>query len=194
MYCKCGDKCKKPTICAEKVCATTVDADFINSFVADFDEINAKTVTAETVTANQFVVTTDGSTTPTVGLITTPSPPVTLNLPVFGSAFGGCASTPVTAVAPAITGSNAIGIITFSAPIAAGTVLVLTYGDSGYPSTSALVVSFTLQKVDIVSEGYSLPSSPQIVDSTDKFFSVLFGDEVSSKTSTWAYQVTEIVA
>jgi hypothetical protein len=198
MYCKCSDKCKRPTICAEKVCAETVEADFITSFVGDFDEINAKTIKAETVTADQFIVNVPvGAPKPTVEIITASPPTATtapdLALPVFGVPFGGFGATPgAIGDLPTVTGSNVIGTMAFPAPIAGGTVLKATYGGGGFPATSTLVVSFSLQDIDVAAEGYVLPALPQVVDSTNTFFSVLFPDPILSMTSTWSYAVTEI--
>jgi len=200
MYCKCSDKCKRPTICAEKVCAVTVDADFVNAFVGDFDEINSKTIKAETVTADQFIVSVPaGAPMPTVEILAAAPPTAVtapeLALPVFGVPFGGFGAAPgAIGDLPTVTGSNVIGTMAFSSPIAAGTVLVATYGGGGFAATSTLAVSYTLQKIDLAEEGYSLPALPQVVDSTPTFFSVLFPDPIMSMTSTWAYSVTEIVA
>jgi hypothetical protein len=199
MYCKCSDKCKRPTICAEKVCAVTIDADFINAFVGDFDEINAKTIKAESVTADQFIVNVPaGAPKPTVEILDAAPPTATtapdLALPVFGVPFGGFDVAPgAIGDLPTVSGSNVIGTLTFSAPIAGGTVLKVTYGGGGFPATSTLVVSFYLQDIDLNAEGYTLPAAPQVVDSTNTFFSVLFPDPILSMSSTWAYAVTEIV-
>ncbi len=201
MYCKCSDKCKRPTICAEKVCAVTIDADFINAFVGDFDELNAKTIKAETVTADQFIVNVPaGAPKPTVEILTAAPPTAAttapdLALPVFGVPFGGFGAAPgAIGDLPTVTGSNVIGTMTFPCPVAGGTVLKATYGGGGFPAGNTYVVSFTLQNIDLAAEGYVLPSLPQVVDSTNTFFSVLFPDPILSMTSTWAYTVTEIVA
>jgi len=199
MHCKCSDKCKRPTVCAEKVCAPTVDADFINAFVGDFDEVNAKTIKAETVTADQFIVNVPaGAPKPTVELLTAAPPTATtapnLALPVFGVPFNGFSAMPgAIGDLPTVAGSNTIGTMAFPSPIAAGTVLVATYGAGGFSATSTMIVNFTLQDVDLAAEGYGLPSLPQVVDSTPTSFSVLFPDPILSSTSKWAYNVTEIV-
>lgn len=199
MYCKCSDKCRRPTLCAEKVCATTVDADFVNAFVGDFDEINAKTIKAETVTADQFIVNIPpDAPTPTVELLTGAPPTAArtvpdLALPVFGVPFGGFGAAPgAIGDPPIVKGSNNAGTMTFSDPIAGGTILKATYGGGGFPATSTLLVQFFSQQLDLAAEGYVLPAPPQVIESTPTYFTVLYPDPILSSTSVWAYLVTEI--
>lgn len=199
MYCQCSDNCRRPTLCASKVCAPTIDGDFISGFVGDFDEINAKTIKADTVvTAGQFVVSvTPGSPVPTVEFIPTAAPtaaaPPSLALPVFGVPFGGFSAAPgAVGDLPIVAGSNNIGTLTFSAAIAGGAVLKATYGAGGFPAGSVLVVNFNLQYIDLAAEGYVLPSLPQVVDSSPTYFSVLFPDAILGSGSIWSYQVTQI--
>lgn len=200
MYCKCSEKCKRPTLCAEKVCTTTVDADFVNAFVGDFDEVNAKTVKAETVTANEFIVNTVTSPKPTVEILTGAPPTASravpdLALPVFGVPFGGFGAAPgAIGDPPVVNGSNNAGTMTFSNPIPAGTLLKATYGGGGFPATSTLLVQFFSQQLDIASEGYVLPTPPQVIQSSPTSFTVLFPDPIMSPTSIWGYLVTVLVA
>ena len=194
MYCKCSDKCKKPTVCAEKVCAVTLDGDFINAFVGDFDELNAKSIKAETVTADEVIVSVPpGAPKPTLEFLTAAPPPAAtspeLALPVFGVPFGGFSAVPGQAQEPTVTGSNSAGIIEVFSGIGAGTVLKATYGGGGFPSSSAQLVNFSLQGIDLASEGYALPALPQVVDSTNEFFSVLFPDDIQSNPTKWGYEV-----
>lgn len=207
MYCKSGGGCRKATLCAEKVCAGTVEADVSNAFVGDFDEVSAKTIKADSVTTDQIVLSVPaGSQTPTVEIVSAAPGQVApdLALPVFGVPFGGLEAAPCAAPGaapgaasgeadnlPVVAGSNSVGIMTFSAPIEGGTVYKVTYAGECFPATSMVAVTFTAQHLDMISESYVLPALPQVVDSTNTYFSVLFPDPIVGE-SAWAYQATEI--
>lgn len=195
MYCQCTDKCKRPSLCAEKVCATTVEGDFVNGFIGDFDEVITKTLKAETV----VVTVPPGTPAPTVEVIPSapPAAAAALNLPIFGAPFGGYglgAAPGAVGDAPTVTGSNTAGVMAFADPIAGGTVIKATYGAGGFAPTSTMLVQFFVQNIDLEAEGYSLPSPPQVVASTPTSFSVWFPDSITSGSSSWGYLVTELVA
>jgi hypothetical protein len=202
MYCNCsnssagGGKCQRPSICAEKVCATTLDADFVNTFVLDADEIAAKKFSAEEISVNVPA----GAASPTLQVVQPASPGASaaslVGLPVFGVPFGGFTSMPgsshVGAGVPVIVGSNTIGTVSFSTSIAAGTVLVFTYGAAGFPAEQTPIVAFLTQQLDLNQEGYTLPMAPSVIASSQTGFSVLFPDSIQSSASRFAYTVTTI--
>ena len=187
MYCQCagtsaaGGKCKRPTICAEKVCTQTVDADFVSAFVADFDELDAKLILAEQI---DIVVPPD-AVKPTVQTFVE-------GAGVGGAALTGCAGTGEIAP-PTVVGSNVIGTMTFSTCVPASTLLVVTYGTpNSFMASQTLIVNFFSQYQDIADQGYVVPIPPVVVSSDLTGFSVFFPDLIPGENSVWGYTVTPI--
>jgi hypothetical protein len=195
MYCNCatssssGGKCNRPTICAEKVCASTVDADFLNSFVIDTDELNADIIHCGEIIIKYPTEVTQ----PTLTLAyTTGQSPTTVmgSLPAFSTPINFTTSTAASELAvPDIEGSGQIGSVKFNNPIPAGTMLSFDFGTNPLHSDKSYNVSFTSQILDLAKEGYVLPMMPVVVTVTSQGFMVLFPDAILSETSTWGYQI-----
>ncbi len=200
MYCNCssgaGGKCKRPTVCASKVCTETLDADFVNAFVVDADEVTAKKVTADEIDINI-----PAGTEPPQAVFVVTAPPAgaapsaqSLDLPVFGVPFGGFGAVPgVGEPTVGVSGSNTLSIFEVTGAVAAGSVLQITFSNGGFPSATAVVYEFWAQELDVVSEGYVVGAPPTVVSASQTGAEILFSDAVMSATSKWAGRATVVV-
>lgn len=190
MYCQCSKgqdgKCNRPTICADKVCAKTVEADLILAVVGEFDDLLAKKLAAEhTEFQTMGAVTVPGAPVPSVTVVE-PTPPIEppLGLPEFGAPFDGAFGVAPGAPAVTVTGTDSAAIICVDGPIAAGTVFVVTYG--AQKDSNNVIVQVQFNSFDEAVENYVVPAQPVVTYSDGKHFRLSFPDGVSSAKSCYS--------
>lgn len=190
MYCQCskgqGGKCDRPTICAEKVCAKTVEADLILAVVGEFDDLLAKKLAAEHIEFQTMgAVTVPGAPVPSVTVVE-PTPPLAppLALPEFGAPFDGAFGVTPGAPAVTVTGTDSAAIICVDGPIAAGTIFNVTYG--AQKDSDNVVVQVQLNSIDEAAESYDVPAQPVVTHSDGKSFRMSFPDNVASAKSCYS--------
>lgn len=188
MYCSCskgqGGKCNRETICAEKVCAKSIESDLILGVVGEFDDLLAKKFAAEHIEfQTASAVTVPGAPVPSVTIVE-PTPPLAppLALPDFGAPFDGAFSVPPPgAPSVTVTGTDSIALICVDGPIAAGTVFVVTYGAE--KASDNVAVQVQLNSLDSAAESYDVPAQPVVTASDAKSFHISFPDDIASARS-----------
>ena len=184
MYChhSKGGKCDRPSICADKVCAKTTEANYIMSAVGEFDDLLAKKLASEHIEFQTIsAITVAGASVPSV-IVNNPkklpnmAPPVAL--PVFGAPFDGMFGVLPGAPTVTVTGTDSVAILCVDGRILAGTVFTVTYGTQ--KESNNVAVQVQISNIDSDDPYNDMVVPPIVTKSNGRFFDLLFPDDINS--------------